>query len=324
MEREFAQLQSAIKQRKKWLVISHANPDGDALSSTLAMRLICEAWGMEVTCISPSPLPEKYQFLPGINEVLRPQEIDQPADAVIMVDCADRERIGKEGAICMDDGAFIINIDHHATNQHYGDVNLVQPQAAATAQILYQWIESSPEIEWNEALATCVYTGIMDDTGGFRYSNTTTEVMNAAAKLLSLNVPAAKIADQVLETLTQKNLKLLKIALDRLYWTDDGQVAWMSLEHESLATLQAGDGDLDGIVNYARNIAGVDVGILFWEKEPGLIRVSLRSRALVNVAEVARSFNGGGHIRAAGCTVHGTLDEAIRRVVRRVQSELGV
>ena len=218
--------------------------------------------------------------------------------------------------------ARLLNIDHHRTNDRFGTHHLINPEAAATAEVLYDWIESMG-VKWSKPLAACVYTGLLTDTGGFRYSNTTPAVMKRAARLLECGVDAHRIAEQVLETLTIGQLNLLRRALSTLRLSEDGRIAWMWLTYQDFVDAGAGEGDLDGIVNYARNVDGAEVGILFRQLKGGAVKVSLRSRRRVDVSEVAGYFGGGGHARAAGCTVAGTRDEVERRVLEQVVEALG-
>jgi bifunctional oligoribonuclease and PAP phosphatase NrnA len=311
-------LEQWIEEADRVLVVSHIHPDGDAISSTLAMGTMLQAMGKQVVMVNESPLPKKFAFLPGADEVKQVHEVSEPFERVVALDCADRARMG---ACCelIAPGASVVNIDHHATNDSFGTMNIVQPQAAATAEILYDWIDQS-RVGWNEALATHIYTGLLTDTGGFRYSNTSPKVLRQAAKLVEMGISFHQIADQVLETVTLPQLRLLKAALGTLQQTDDGLVAWMKLAKADIAN--ASHDDLDGIVNYARNILGVDVGILFREEQPQTVKVSLRSRELVDVGRVAKQFGGGGHARAAGCTVQGTIAEAEASVLAEIRSQL--
>ncbi|MFC7442768.1 DHH family phosphoesterase [Laceyella putida] len=309
-----------IKEADQVLVVSHIHPDGDAISSTLAMGMVLKAMGKQVTMVNESPIPKKFAFLPGMEEVKQAHEVTGTFNHVVALDCADRARMGTCCELIAPVAA-LVNIDHHATNDGYGTMNVIFPQAAATVEILYDWIDQS-DVGWDVPLATCIYTGLLTDTGGFRYSNTSPKVLRQAAKLVELGIPSHQIADQVLETVTLEQLKLLQTALGTLKQSEDGLVAWMKLDETDLARLKASHDDLDGIVNYARNILGVDVGVLFRETEPQGVKVSLRSRERVDVGQVAKQFGGGGHSRAAGCTIRGTIEEAEESVLAEIRSQL--
>ena len=305
-----------------YLVVSHLHPDGDAIGSTLAVKWILEKLGKSAVLVNESPVPYKFQFLPGAGEIRSPEEWrgDAPFRQVIAVDVADAERMGKASRLVADD-AQILNIDHHPTNDRFGTVNWVEPKAAATAEILCHWA-AHLGVKGDRALATCLYTGLLTDTGGFRYSNTTPEVMELASGLLRHGVEPAEVADRVMETMTREQLALLQRALDTLSFSRDGQVSWMWLSREAFRETGARQEDLDGIVNYARNVVGVDVGILFRETEEGAVKASFRSREIVDVGALAQALGGGGHARAAGCTLKGPRERVEALVLERVGEAL--
>jgi len=316
----FVSLNRWLEETDKILVVSHIQPDGDAIGSTLAMGHILKKLGKEVVMVNESPIPKKFHVLPGVGEILQPEQVGSSFDTAIALDCADRDRMGS----CLrliSEQSFLVNIDHHATNDFFGNLNIVEPDRAATVEILFDWMDHS-QMEWDPVLATYIYTGFLTDTGGFRYPNTTPALLHKAAKVVEWGIEAHRIADAVLESVTMEQLHLLKVALETLERSEDGQVAWMSLKQSDLERLKATHEDLDGIVNYARNILGVDVGLLFRETGEGTVRVSFRSRELADVGQVAKHFGGGGHARAAGCTFQGTLEEAKLQIIAQIQAEL--
>ncbi|MBD1373475.1 DHH family phosphoesterase [Hazenella sp. IB182357] len=317
----------AFLEANKWLeradhllVIAHVSPDGDAISSTLAMGEMLKQLGKSYTLANESPIPSKFSFLPGVDQIQLADEIEKTFQYVIALDCGDQSRLGT-GKDLLSDDAEILNIDHHHTNDRFGDVNLVDPHAAATVQILYRWIVSH-RLEWTSSLLMQIYTGLLTDTGGFRYANTSAEVLRQAADLIEAGVPAPQIADVVLETVSIEQLQLLQIALRTLTTSTDGLVAWMTLNLADYEHLSTKTDAYDGIVNYARNIMGVDVGILYREVEGESVKVSLRSRAIVDVGQVAQDLGGGGHARAAGVTLSGSLAEVTKLVLSRIEAEL--
>jgi len=323
MNEFFREATRFVSEGERYLVVSHVDPDGDAIGSTLAVGHLLRLLGKRAVMVNASPVPAKYRGLPGAEEIARPQDLfdEPPFERVIAVDVADEDRMGDCRTLIAPD-ARLLNIDHHRTNDRFGTHHLINPEAAATAEVLYDWIESMG-VKWSKPLAACVYTGLLTDTGGFRYSNTTPAVMKRAARLLECGVDAHRIAEQVLETLTIGQLNLLRRALSTLRLSEDGRIAWMWLTYQDFVDAGAGEGDLDGIVNYARNVDGAEVGILFRQLKGGAVKVSLRSRRRVDVSEVAGCFGGGGHARAAGCTVAGSRDEVERRVLERVVEALG-
>ncbi len=267
-------------------------------------------------------LPAKFDFLWGYTEV-RNYSTHVPARKykhVISVDCADFSRIGQVSE-CFDDDAELLNIDHHPTNDGFGTVQLIQPDAAATVEILYD-LAHELEVELSPELSTSLYTGLLTDTGGFRYSNTTAKVMAIASELLAEGVQGSSIAETVLEKLTFGQVSMIRKALATLSLDESGEIAWICVSTQDIAETGVSNEDLDGLVNYPRNIEGVEVGLLFKQRDDRTVKVSLRSAGKVDVAQIAKSLGGGGHVKAAGCTLTGTLEEAVRKMVQEVGKSL--
>ena len=318
---ELAAAADFIRQNDDFLVVSHLNPDGDAISSTLAMAELLQQMGKRYVLINENAIPSKFAFLTGDQMVMAGASYSGPAfAAVISVDCADYERIGTIRSL-IPPTAPLLNIDHHPTNDSFGTANLIRADAASTTEVLYDLIQQL-DIRWTTHLASLIYTGLLTDTGGFRYANTTPAVMNMASEMLSLGVKGNEIADRLLEKLTLIQIRLLQKALAGLSFSDDSRIAWIHLSYADIRESQAGNEDMDGLVNYPRNVEGVEVGILFKEYAPGRFKASLRSAGLVDVAAVAQLFGGGGHVRAAGCSLEGDIQDVIHRVVGVIKTKL--
>ncbi|TXK81968.1 bifunctional oligoribonuclease/PAP phosphatase NrnA [Paenibacillus sp. N3.4] len=324
--REYSQqLETAakfIEQHDDFLVVSHIQPDGDAASSTYATGWILKQLGKSYTMINEGSMPSKFSYLPESDQVIdfNKESSNRRYQTIISVDCADFSRMGKISTL-FDDQIALLNIDHHPTNDRFGSCHLIKPDAAATVQILYDLaihLKLTPSL----AFGNCIYTGLLTDTGGFRYSNTSPEVLQMGATLLALGVQGAEIAEQVLERVTYSQIVLLQRALSTLSFASNRKIAWLAVSLADLDQTGASSDDLDGLVNYPRNVEGVEVGMLFKEKASGVIKVSLRSSGGVDVAAIAQSLGGGGHVRAAGCTLKGTLEDAIVRMVEEVGKEL--
>jgi bifunctional oligoribonuclease and PAP phosphatase NrnA len=311
-----------ITENEHFLVVNHVNPDGDATGSLLAMGWLLKQLGKQVTLVNEGTTPDKFMFLPGATGIENADAVKEvPShDVVITCDCADFSRVGRVED-WFAEGYCLLNIDHHPTNDLFGTVNLVRVDAAATAEVIFDLIQHM-EVELTQELATCLYTGLLTDTGGFRYSNTTPHVMQAASSLLSHGVAPGAIAERVLEAITKPHLELLKRALQTLEFTDEDQVASMTVTLADMRETGAAGEDTEGLVNYARNVEGVEVGILYKEVPDGKIKVSMRSRSQVDVAAIATAFGGGGHVRASGCTIHGSIEEAKKRVEEKVSEAL--
>lgn len=305
-----------------FLVVSHLSPDGDAISSTAAIGFILQSLGKKYTLINEGKTPDKYASL------LAGQPIADYSSAppsrtfsfVVAVDCADEARIGAVRGLFAA-GAQLLNIDHHQTNDSYGTYQAIRTSAAATVEIIHDLAETMG-IPWSKELATCVYAGLLTDTGGFRYSNTTPSVMAVAEKMLRYGADGAGLAERLLETMSYPQVLLMKEALSTLSFTPDRRIGWVIVRRETLQTVGAAEEDTEGLVNIPRNVEGVEVGLLFKEKDGGDVKVSLRSAGRVDVSALAKSLGGGGHVRAAGCTISGSLDEAVKRVLEAVNEKL--
>jgi len=307
---------------ENFLVVSHVQPDGDAISSTVLVAWMLKQLGKKAVLINEGAVPVRLRYLESSASIVNYTE-EKPEtkfDRIIAVDCADARRIGLV-AESFAANPQLLNIDHHPTNDSYGTVNLIHSDAAATVEILYDLIQHA-ELDLDLAAATAVYTGLLTDTGGFRYSSTTPKVMRIASEMLELGVPGHKLADYLLERMTKAQLLLLQRGLNQLSFSEDNQIAWISVSLEDMAKTSATSEDLEGLVNYARNVDGVEVGMLVKETAHNQVKVSLRSAGKVDVAAIAQSFGGGGHVRAAGCKLEGSLQSAVERVVAAVSEAL--
>ncbi|AFH64190.1 DHH family phosphoesterase [Paenibacillus caseinilyticus] len=313
-----------IREGDDFLVVSHMQPDGDAAGSTFAVAWMLQALNKNYTLINEGTMPEKYMYMAAGVGTLYAYDRNPPErkfERVISVDCADYGRIGRVRE-CLSPQASLLNIDHHATNDLFGAVNLVHPDAAATVEVLYDLVQELG-LPLTEGLCSCIYSGLLTDTGGFRYSNTSPKVLGIAADLLGRGVKGHELAERLLETMSYGQVSLLKRSLNTLSFSADKRIAWLTVSTEDREATGASSDDMDGLVNYARNVEGVEVGMLFKEKEPGVIKVSLRSGGRADVAAIAQAFGGGGHVKAAGCTFLGTMEEAVNTVVREVGKGIG-
>ncbi|MBP1931535.1 DHH family phosphoesterase [Ammoniphilus resinae] len=311
-----------LTENDHFLVLNHVSPDGDATGSLLAMGHLLQTLGKTFTLANEGQTPRKLLFLPLSESILdlSTQELP-PFSTVIALDCGDFKRIGDASRFIMEN-AQILNIDHHPTNDFFGTVNIVQTEACSTAEILFDLVKQM-DIPLTEELAKPLYMGFLTDTGGFRYSNTTAEVMSKAAELLSCGVSPSDMAERCLETISKTYVQLLRLVLETIDVSFSGKVATLSATLDTIKEVDADSDDLDGLVNYARNIEGVEVGILFKEKDENTIKVSLRSKHQVDVGKIAKELGGGGHVRAAGCTINASLKEAKQMIYEILKQAMG-
>lgn len=311
-------LQGVIDEAEHVLIVGHYNPDGDAIASTLILGRILHVWGKKFTMVNESRVPLRFLYLEGASEIRLADELQGTYSHVITVDCADIARVG-ECRLLFSEDVKIINIDHHKTNDQFGFMNFIDVSAASTTQILYNGI-TSLNIKIDVPLAEMIYTGLITDTGGFRYSNTTAHVMRISAELIEIGVDSFEIADKAIESITYEYVQLLQAALCSLKVSCAGQVAWIELSYQALEQFE--DVDTDGLVQYTRNIKGVEVGVFFKESGKEKVKISFRSKNYFDVATFAKQFGGGGHARASGCTVDGALKDVQALILAKLEEEL--
>lgn len=321
-EQSLQQTREFLLEHDDYLVVSHVQPDGDAVSSTLAVGWLLSCLGKKYTMLNEGPIPKRMEYLWHAGEIvnLADGELPRQYSNIICVDCADFQRVGLTQRYFASD-ARIVNIDHHPTNNGYGLVTLIKPDAAATAEILFDLLKTF-QVEWDLDIATAIYTGLLTDTGGFRYTNTSPKVMAAVSELLAMGVNGPELAENLLEEMTLAQVKVLNRALNTLQLSPEGDIAWLYVTPQDMIDCGAANEDLEGIVNYPRNIRGVEVGILFKVINEHAVKASLRSAGKVDVAALAQVFGGGGHTRAAGARIDGTLDEAVALVLQEVRRHL--
>lgn len=311
----------AISRDSRWLVVTHERPDGDALGSALAMAHILTALGKEWTILVAEPLPERFRYLPLFEKIREIEERDVGAfDDVIAVDCADQHRYDAV-AEAISPNANVLNIDHHQTNPNFGATACVDPVAAATCELIYH-IARALSTPIDKDLAVCLYTGILTDTGGFSYPNTTRVVHQIAAELLECGVQPYDVAEPALEARTVAQMRLVQLALKDMVISDDSRSAYISVDREMLAEAGASEDDVEGLVAFARSVETVEVGVLLRERPDGTVKASLRSKRHVDVADIAQHFGGGGHARAAGCILDGPVGKAKEMIREHVERAL--
>lgn len=311
------QILKCIKKSKNIVIVTHENPDGDAVGSSLAMYHALKGLKKNVDIIIPE-YAKCFNELPGIDEVIK--ESDKVYDLAISLDVATDKLLNVWVKYFREANQRIV-IDHHSTNTMFGDINYVDLSAPACAQVVYMLIKHyrwkiTPEI------GTCIMAGIITDTGGFQYSGVSKDTFNIAAELLDVGVNISKVYKKVFDTKTKSSFELRRIAIDRMEFLEDGKIAFTYVTNEDERKVNAGVGDYEGIVSEGRSVEGVEVSIFLHELKDGEFKISLRSNSYVNVSDVCIMFGGGGHIRAAGAKM--TADPLVIRdkVVNEVKRQL--
>lgn len=299
-----------INNAESIVILTHENPDGDAIGSSLALYNGLKQIGKDADLIIPE-FPQTFEFLKNSKEVKKEGKTEK-YDLAIALDCGDIKRL--DGfAKYFEDANVRISIDHHSANTMFADYNFVNPMAPACCQILVTVLEALG-IEIDKEIGTCLLTGIITDTGGFKYSGVTSETFEFAAELLNKGVNVSNIYKKVLQTLSKPSFELRRRAMNRLEFLEEGKIAFTYITLKDEEETIAGSNSHDGIVEMGRDIEGVEISIFLREKEDGY-KISLRSNEYVNVSDICLMFSGGGHIRAAGGSINLPFEQAKQKVI---------
>lgn len=310
-----------------FVVTSHVNPDGDNIGSTLSMYCFLKKINKRVYYVMNDSMPLNMRFLvEDINIINSDQfkELHIKNYNLITLDCGDKHRICVDDDI-KDNCIKLINIDHHASNDFYGDLNYVVAEASSTCELVYNLLLRNEDINnfksIDEKIATALYTGLMTDTGKLTYSNTHASSFDMAKRLLTSGADTQKVVQNVFGSNPFNFYKLLGESLNTLEIINT-KVAIMMVTKEMLEKYNIAFNDIDGIVPYARDIENVEIGILLKEKSNNEIKVSLRSKSFADVSSIAKVFGGGGHIRAAGCTINDSIENAKTKIIEEALKEI--
>ena len=307
-------LRDAILARKRFLITSHARPDGDSIGSQLAMAFALDALGKEVRIVNADPAPEHYQDFPGMDRIEIAAHVEPVAtDAVIVMECSDLSRTGVSGL----DTQFILNIDHHAGNHMYGAINWHDETAAACGEMVFELIEALG-VELTFEIATHIYLAILTDTGSFHNSNITPRTFEICRRCVEAGVSPAVMARRVFDSNSFGKLKLIGALLDDMELADSGRLAVLRMDDQMLAATGSTHNDTEGLINLPLTAREIQAVVFFKVTDTGDVRVSMRSKYEVDVRRVASEFGGGGHKNAAGFTVSGPLAAVRDRIVNRI------
>ncbi len=329
MRRYYKESVEAIRAAERIVVASHVNPDGDSLGCTLALTHALRAMGKDVVAISTDGVPDVYTFLPGA-EWIQTSTDRRDFQLAIVVDAGALERAGRSQLSTLQSAPTSINIDHHVGDAPFGDIRIIDSTAAATAELIYGLLRALGTAEGyppgngliTREIAECLMTGLITDTGSFRFMNVTPATFYLAARLQKLGALPAPIAELVFENRSFAGLKLLGRALASLRTTEDGSVAWATVTAADFTELGATDAETEGIVNHVRATRGAAIGVLFREAPGMKVRISMRAREGADVNRIANVFGGGGHRLAAGCSLDPPLDHVVETVIAECLRQL--
>jgi phosphoesterase RecJ-like protein len=304
-----------VRQGNRYLLTSHASPDGDAVGSEIGLARVLRRLGKSVTVWNRDPVPSLYRPLPGVERIQvgdePPSGFPETFDTVIVLECPSTDRTGLEAHL---EGLTLINIDHHLGNQLYGAVNWVDTGAPAVGEMVYR-LARSLKIDLDSETATALYLTLVTDTGGFRFSNATTAAFEAAAALVEEGASPEQVAQWLYESQPEATIRLLGEMLGSLELHENGRIATVFLLPDMFERSGASHADAEGLIDYPRSIAGVWAAALLRQRDSEEFKVSLRSRGELDVEKVARAHGGGGHRNAAGFVIHGRAEAALAQVV---------
>jgi bifunctional oligoribonuclease and PAP phosphatase NrnA len=308
---------SKIKEAKNLVIMPHISVDGDGLGSSIALGLVLRKMGKEVDIYIEEDVPYIYSFLPGLDLVKvfgrEGGKAFKNYDMAIALDTGDMGRLGKRVPL-LENGKISANIDHHATNSEFAFYNYVNTGSSAVGEIVYEMIKLLGQ-SLDTEISTCLYVAIATDTGGFRFSNTSSKTHEIVADLLKNGVDVSEVSQKVFDTTSFQKTRLMGEAINSLDLLENGKIALIIITDEMMKKTGANDEDCDGIVNLGRNIRGVEVSLMMRQRSNGEIKVNLRSKNYADVAAVASLYKGGGHKRAAGCIIEGKSAEEAKKLL---------
>ena len=314
-------LSEIVSGHEHFVLLSHTRPDGDAIGSEVALKSVLEELGKSVRALNEDPVPDNLLFLNGTEGIERPSGAVE-TEVVIALDTANRERLGEECLTVLSEEAIWVNIDHHISNENYGDHLLIDPKAAATGEILYGLIQ---ELNWPlpNVARDALYVALSTDTGSFQYSNTTVCTHQMAADLVGRGLDVASLTARLYHDYPYRRVELLRALLETMQISEDGRIAWWTLSYETKDRIGMQAGDSEGLIDILRAIQGVLICGFIEEMEDGKVRLSLRSKSsAVSVCDICAQFGGGGHTLAAGARMRGPLQDALARFLQAAQTSL--
>jgi bifunctional oligoribonuclease and PAP phosphatase NrnA len=312
-----AEICDAILRRQRFVITSHARPDGDAIGSQLAMAYALRQLGKDVQLVDKDPTPPQFQWLPGVREIQVSPTVHGQFDAAIVMECGDLSRTGVDGF----EKYFVINIDHHPGNRNFGAINWFDERAAACGEMVFDLI-AALGVRLTPEIATHIYVTILTDTGGFHFSHITPHTFEICRLCTEAGAQPEAIARAVYDNSTRGRLQLMGAVLHNLEFESNGRAAFAALTLELLERTGATHEDSDGLINLPLTVKEIQAVAFFKEIAPESFRISMRSKGDIDVNRVANVFGGGGHKNAAGCTLNGPYAEVRRKIVDQLTAVL--
>lgn len=323
--KKYQKFDEIVKNSKNILIISHVNPDGDTLGTMCALRsAIYEQYKKKPEMLILSKIPKIYEFLPNIKEAKTLNMLDKSReyDLVITVDVASLDRI-VDAQILFEKAKFTINIDHHRTNNNYGDLAFVEPAASSSGEVLYKILK---KLDWtiqdkNLNTPTCLYVAILTDTGGFRFENTNTKVFKAAAELTETGINPRCLYKKCYESKSKAVVLFQNYCISNAAFLNNDKIAYTKIYKKDMEKFAVGDDSTDGIAEALRAISSTEVSFVVRETDSKACKISMRSKN-IDIADICSKFGGGGHKFAAGCTIKSSCDDAVKKLLAEINKEI--
>jgi len=315
---------ASLRKNKSFLITTHTNMEGDALGSELAFYGILKKLGKKATIVNEDALPYGYEFLPNTDKIIKYKDNlkEIKFDCFVALDCSDLNRTGEVYRL-NSQRKPILNIDHHISNQKFGNINWVESHASSCSEMIYK-LYKALRLALDRDTAILLYTGILTDTGSFRYSNATSFTHKAVSELLKFNLDIPQIYKSIYENIPFLDMKLLTRILPGLRQEAKGRVIWFQVKQNMLRNKKLSFDLSEHILSFGRAIKDVEVAVLFKENlgVKNEIRINFRSQGKVDVNKIAQFFGGGGHKTASGATIYGKIDDVRRRVLAKIKENL--
>jgi phosphoesterase RecJ-like protein len=305
-----SQVVELIENKQSFAITTHVRPDGDGIGSSLGLCWLLRSLGKSAEVIVRDTIPVSYTNLPGADEIKQVAEVNGKYDAIFVIECSDLARPGIRGL----ENQITVNIDHHATSEHFGTINWIDQTASAVGEMIFNLCKAIGGRITKE-IAECVYLALVTDTGSFHFPNTTERTLKVASELIKAGAKPAQISEAVYNSYPWSRIELMRQVISTIKRDESGRVAWMRQTLAMREQAEAVDGDNNGFVNIPLAAKEVEAVIYMREVQPNAYRVSLRSKGDINVARVAEQFGGGGHKNAAGCRVEGDWDTREREII---------
>jgi len=320
--KKYQEFEQIVKSSKNILIISHVNPDGDTLGTMCALySSIFKQYKKKAEMLILSKLPKVYEFIPNVQEAKHLDQLDKSReyDLVITVDVASLDRL-IDAQILFERAKYTINIDHHKTNSCFGNLTIVEPKASSAGEVAYKIFK---KLNWEIDLeiATCIYTAIMTDTGGFRFENTDVDVFKIAAELTEIGINPKELYRKCYESKTKSMVMFQSYCVNKAVFLYNDKIVYTVIYKKDMEKFHAGEDYTDGIAEILRAITTTDVSFVVKEVDSKICKISMRSKN-IDIAEVCSKFGGGGHRFASGCTIKTSCEDAVKKLLAEIEKEV--